>query len=84
MSNFYRCARWRDPQVNSLRGVFRGNARSHALGENRKRPTEVPSSDAAERMLKEIARIRSDDAVRTAVLGWYAHRTKVTAVVADL
>lgn len=40
--------------------------------------------DAAERMLEEIARIRSDDAVRTAVLGQFAHRTKVTAVVADL
>jgi hypothetical protein len=39
---------------------------------------------AAERMLDEIARIRSDDAVRTAVLGRFAHRTKVTAVVADL
>ena len=40
--------------------------------------------DAAEGMLDEIARIRSDDAVRTAVLGRFAHRTKVTAVVADL
>ncbi len=40
--------------------------------------------DAAERMLEEIARIRSDDAVRTAVLGRFAHRTKVTAAVADL
>ena len=39
---------------------------------------------AAERMLDEIARIRSDDGVRTAVLGRFAHRTKVTAVVADL
>jgi hypothetical protein len=39
---------------------------------------------AAEGMLDEIARIRSDDAVRTAVLGRFAHRTKVTAVVADL
>lgn len=40
--------------------------------------------DAAERMLDEIARIRSDDDVRAAVLGRFAHRTKVTAVVADL
>ena len=40
--------------------------------------------DAAERMLDEIARIRSDDDVRTAVLGRFAHCTKVTAVVADL
>ncbi|MGO9834110.1 MAG: hypothetical protein ACLP1X_07845 [Polyangiaceae bacterium] len=40
--------------------------------------------DAAERMLGEIARIRSDDDVRAAVLGRFAHRTKVTAVVADL
>ncbi len=40
--------------------------------------------DAAEPMLEEIARIRSDDAVRAAVLGRFAHRTKVTAVVADL
>lgn len=40
--------------------------------------------DAAERMLDEIARIRSDDDVRTAILGRFAHRTKVTAVVADL
>ena len=40
--------------------------------------------DAAERILDQIARIRSDDAVRTAVLGRFAHRTKVTAVVADL
>jgi hypothetical protein len=40
--------------------------------------------DAAERMLDEIARIRSDEAVRTAVLGRFVHRTKVTAVVADL
>ena len=39
---------------------------------------------AVERMLDEIARIRSDAAVRTAVLGRFAHRTKVTAVVADL
>ncbi len=39
---------------------------------------------AAERMLDEIARIRSDDDVRAAVLGRFAHRTKVTAVVADL
>ncbi len=39
---------------------------------------------AAERMLDEIARLRSDDDVRTAVLGRFAHRTKVTAVVADL
>ena len=35
-------------------------------------------------MLDEIARIRSDDAVRAAVPGRFAHRTKVTAVVADL
>ena len=40
--------------------------------------------DAAERMLDEIARIRSDDDVRTAILGRFAHRTKVTAVVGDL
>jgi len=40
--------------------------------------------NAAERMLDEIARIRSDDDVRAAVLGRFAHRTKVTAVVADL
>jgi hypothetical protein len=40
--------------------------------------------DVAEQMLREIARIRSDDDVRTAVLGRFAHRTKVTAVVADL
>jgi hypothetical protein len=39
---------------------------------------------AAERMLDEVARIRSDFDVRTAVLGRFAHRTKVTAVVADL
>jgi hypothetical protein len=35
-------------------------------------------------MLGEVARIRSDDDVRTSVLGRFAHRTKVTAVVADL
>jgi hypothetical protein len=40
--------------------------------------------EAADRMLEEIARIRSDDDVRTAVLGRFSHRTKVTAVVADL
>ncbi len=40
--------------------------------------------DAAERMLGEIARIGSDDDVRAAVLGRFAHRTKVAAVVADL
>lgn len=40
--------------------------------------------DTAERMLEEIARIRSDDDVRAALLGRFAHRTKVTAVVADL
>lgn len=39
---------------------------------------------AADRMLDEIARLRSDDDVRTAILGRFAHRTKVTAVVADL
>ncbi len=39
---------------------------------------------AAERMIDEIARIRSDDDVRTSILGRFAHRTKVTAVVADL
>ncbi len=39
---------------------------------------------AADRMLVEIARIRSDDDVRAAVLGRFAHRTKVTSVVADL
>lgn len=39
---------------------------------------------AAERMLDEIARIRSDDDVRTSILGRFAHRTKVTAVAADL
>ncbi len=38
----------------------------------------------ADRMLDEIARIRSDDAVRTSILGRFAHRTKVTAVVANL
>jgi hypothetical protein len=38
----------------------------------------------ADRMLGEVARIRSDDDVRTSVLGRFAHRTKVTAVVADL
>jgi hypothetical protein len=38
----------------------------------------------AERMLDEIARIRSDDALRTDVLGQFAHRSKVTAVVANL
>ena len=40
--------------------------------------------NAAERMLDEIARIRSDDDVRAAVLGRFAHRTKVAAVAADL
>jgi hypothetical protein len=40
--------------------------------------------DAAERMLGEIVRIRSDDDVRIAVLGRFAHRTEVTVVVTDL
>jgi hypothetical protein len=40
--------------------------------------------DAANRMLGEVARIRSDDDVRASILGRFAHRTKVTAVVADL
>ncbi len=39
---------------------------------------------AAERMIDEIARIRSDDDVRTSILGRFAHRTKVAAVVANL
>jgi hypothetical protein len=39
---------------------------------------------ATARMIDEIARIRSDDDVRTSILGRFAHRTKVTAVVADL
>lgn len=39
---------------------------------------------AADRMLDEIAQVRSDDDVRTSILGRFAHRTKVSAVVADL
>lgn len=39
---------------------------------------------AADRILEEIARIRSDDDVRASVLGRFAHRTKVSAVIADL
>ena len=35
-SHFRGCAGARDPLVNSPRGDFRGNARSHARGENRK------------------------------------------------
>jgi hypothetical protein len=38
----------------------------------------------AERMLDEIARIRSDDAVRTSLLGRFAHHSKITAVVGNL
>ena len=38
----------------------------------------------AERMLDETTWLRSDDDVRSAVLGRFSHRTKVTAVVADL
>jgi hypothetical protein len=40
--------------------------------------------EAAERMLPEIARLRTDDEIRIAVLGRFAHRMPVTAVVADL
>ncbi len=39
---------------------------------------------AADAMLGEIARIRSDDAVRTSILGRFGHRIPVTTVVADL
>ena len=39
---------------------------------------------AADRTLADVARIRSDDDVRTSILGRFAHRTKITAVVADL
>lgn len=49
--------------------------------------TDVRERDdraAAERMLDDIGRLRDDDDVRAAVLGRFAHRTKVTAVVADL
>jgi hypothetical protein len=38
----------------------------------------------AERMLIEIARIRASEEVRTAVLGRLAHRTPVTALIANL
>ena len=43
-----------------------------------------PARSGMTALLDEIARIRSDDAVRAAVPGRFAHRTKVTAVVADL
>jgi hypothetical protein len=39
---------------------------------------------SADTMLSQIARLRADDEIRAAVLGRFAHRTPVTAVVADL
>src|ERR1019366_6984873 len=39
---------------------------------------------AGQRMLPELARLRTDDEIRVAVLGRFAHRLPVTTVVADL
>jgi hypothetical protein len=39
---------------------------------------------AVDRMLGEVARIRSDEEVRTSVLGRFGHRRKITALAADL
>jgi hypothetical protein len=60
---------------------LRGIERAGLVVINARSPREKA---AGQRMLPDLARLRTDDELRVAVLGSLAHRVPVTSVVADL